>query len=201
MSSEADRAELVVQLPNGFSSGELAPPDFSQSPRLSLEQWRSARGPDGHLALAWGCVAGDARSWSPDATELAQGKLAELASGTAARLRDAPSPMHVVSASADGLARELRADAGEGHARTFVAFTPGGAHGCFVSCTAPECESAVAGAHLSGTLVAAPPPGLALRSLAFAVHHPHGALAALAAVLALAAAAAIATRPRPRAKR
>jgi len=195
MSSPLD---VKLVLPSGFSAGDLAAPDLSQSPQLALEQWASARDASGHVALAWGCVAGDASAWNADATEIAQGKLAEIASATAARMRDAPTPMHVTADA--GFERALVADGGGARARTFVAFTRGRAHGCFASCVESGVDSgaacdALVGARLEGALVPAPPPGLALRSLSLAVHHPHGALAALGAVLALGAALAIATRP------
>src|ERR1700729_822780 len=58
------------------------PPDLSQSPQLTLESWQSARDSTGDVTLAWGCFSANVTEWSADATELAQGKLAELASGT-----------------------------------------------------------------------------------------------------------------------
>ena len=85
-------------------------------------------------------------------------------------------------------------------ARTFVAFTPGRAHGCFVVCASDSgaCREAVRTAHLEGELVAPPPPGWALRALAFAVHHPDGALAAVLALVLAGAALAVLTRPKPK---
>ncbi len=197
MSSAAESASVRVALPSAFSAGNLAPPPF-QSPRLALEQWRSARAPSGELALAWSCAGGDASSWSADATELANGKLAELASGTAARLRNRPTPMHVVATTDAGRERTLE---GEGAlARTFVAFTAGRAHGCFVVCAsdADACRDAVRTARVEGELVAPPPPGWALRSLSLAVHHPDGALAGLVALVVAGAALAVLTRPKPK---
>jgi hypothetical protein len=190
-------AELRISLPAGYAAGDLAPPDFSQSPRLSLEQWHGARDASGQIVLAWGCTAADASSWSPDATELAQGKLAELASSTAARMRDRATPMHVVATADEGRTRSLAADGTEtGVARTFIAFTSGRAHGCFVTCTTAACEKSVADARVEGALVAPPSPGIGLRALGLAVHHPRGALGVLGAILVGAAVLAIATRPK-----
>lgn len=192
-------AEVRVQIPAGYTAGDLAAPDFTQSPRLSLEQWQSARDGSGEIVLAWGCTSADASSWSADATELAQGKLAELASSTAARMRHRATPMHVVATADDGRTRSLVADGAEtANARTFVAFTAGHAHGCFVACARDACKEAAEDAHVEGALVAPPPEGLGLRTLGLAVHHPRGALAVLGAVLVAAAALAILTRPRPR---
>lgn len=206
--------KLTVALPDGFSSGfspgDFAAPDLSQSPQLAVEQWESARDASGHVAVAWGCISGDTSSWSPDATELAENKLAEIASGTAARLRGEPTPMHVTrtsgngNGSVDGRDRTLESDGefsgAKDGARTFLAFTraPDRAHGCFVACTssaAPPCAATLASANLSGAMVDPPGPGIALRSLALVVHHPHVALGALALTVAACSALAIATRP------
>ncbi|HEY1960040.1 MAG TPA: hypothetical protein VGH28_30735 [Polyangiaceae bacterium] len=193
-------AEIRLSLPAGYAAGDLASPDFSQSPRLALEQWQSARDTSGQIVLAWGCAAAGATSWSADATELAQGKLAELASSTAARMASHATPMHVVATADEGRTRALAVDGDtqNGTARTFVAFTSGRAHGCFVLCTDASCEGAVREARVEGALVPPPSTGLGLRTLGLAVHHPRGALAVLGAVLVAAAAFAIATRPRVR---
>jgi hypothetical protein len=184
--------------------GALTRPDLSQSPRLVVEQWESRETAD--VSLAWGCIRGDSSEWSRDATDIAQGKLAELASATAARMRSAPTPMHWASSREDGRERTLIADDShaEACARTFVAFTADGAHGCFVAC-APKpqagnkgrCEDVAASASLVGELREPPPPGIVLGTLGFVVHHPHGALLSLAGVLALGAVVAIVTRARP----
>lgn len=198
-SPKGTSAEVRVQIPAGYTAGDLGAPDFTQSPRLSLEQWQSARDRSGDIVLAWGCTGADASSWSADATELAQGKLAELASSTAARMRHRATPMHVVATADDGRTRSLAADGSEtATAQTFVAFTAGRGHGCFVACADASCADAAAGARVQGALVAPPPEGLGLRTLGLAVHHPRGALAVLGAVLVAAAALAILTRPRPR---
>jgi hypothetical protein len=180
-----------------WRDADLAPPDLSQAPQLNLETWKSARADDGAASLAWGCFAGDASAWSADATDLAQGKLAEIASGTAARMRGAAAPMHVVASARDGRDRTLVADAGIGRARTLVVFTRDAphAHGCFVACTSDACVDAIDETHVTGAIVAPPPPGLALRSLALAVHHPRGALGVLGAIVVCGAALAIVTRP------
>lgn len=201
--SSPDAAALRVVVPPGFAAARLAPPDLSRSPRLALERWQSA-GPDGRASLAWGCIAGQAPGWNQDATELAQGKLAELASSTAARMLGRSSPMHVTSTSRDGRERALAGDDGarEAAARTFVVFTRDGtgarAHGCFVACAGGACRDSVGTARVEGALVDAPPAGWVLGSLSLAVHHPKGALAGLGAVLALAVAVAFVTRPRPK---
>ena len=140
-------------------------------------------------------MRGAASAWSDDATEVAQSKLIELASGTAARLRGSPSPMHVVASV--GRERTLALDDGTfGGARTFVAFSrdPDRAYGCFVTCISPSCDAAQNGAIIEGASAEPPSPGVVLRSLGFVVHHPHAAVAMLAATLVGLAMLAIVTR-------
>ncbi len=194
MSSTPDgQVRIAVTLPGGFQRVDLAPPDLTQSPQLAVEQWEGTRDASGHL-LAWGCVAGNTSAWNADATEIAQDKLAELASKTVT------APMHVVRTAQNGHERALSADDGNATARTLLAFTPDHAHGCFVACESAACREAVDDAKLAGELAPPPAPGVALDALSWAVHHPHEALAAFGAVLALAAGLAIATRPGKRKK-
>jgi hypothetical protein len=162
---------------------------------LTLEQW------DGNASAIWGCVGADVGGWSDDATEIVQGKLIELASSTAERLRGAPTPMHATHVTADGRDRTLDADDGSAnaHARTFLVFTDGQVHGCFLTCVGPRCDSkVVTDALVEGSLRDAPPPGIVLGTLGAVVHHPHAALASIGALILVAAALAIARRPKKR---
>jgi hypothetical protein len=162
-------------------------PDLSQSSRLSLERWDSTE----HVTVA--CIAADVGQWSTDATEVAQGKLTELASGTLERMRGEPTPMHTTATAHGGRERTLQGDqAPQAHARTYLTFSDGQAHGCFVACDLPCAELEQAPLAMREP----PPPGLALRSLGYAIHHPHGAGAMLGALLVALAALAIVTRPR-----
>ncbi len=179
---------VTVTIPSGFTSASVAPPDLTQSPQLSLEQWDAARDANGN-SLIWACVSAETSVWNADATELAQDKLAELASKYAAKT------MHGVRASRDGRDRTLASDDAQATARTMLAFTADRAHACFVTCTAPPCAGAVENANVSGPTVDPPHPGLALGALSYAVHHPHQALAGFGGLVVLAATLAIATRP------
>lgn len=185
--------ELVVPAPSGFTRADVAAPDLTQSPQLSVEQWASARDASGGT-LVWGCIAADATAWNADATELAQDKLTELAAKNTAKA------MHTVRTAQEGRDRALASDDARATARTILAFTPDRVHACVVACTSPECASAVEVAKISGATVDPPPPGVALGALSYAVHHPHQSLAALGGLVVLAAALAIATRPGKRKK-
>jgi hypothetical protein len=187
--------ELVVLVPSGFTrDGDLSPIDLSQTPQLALEQWGSARDATGKTTTAWACVGTDVSTWNADVTELANQKLAEIASGTAARMHGAATPMHVVQQSADARDRTLAADEGDAAARTFLVFTDARAHGCFVACV-EDCGRTIADARMTGELRDPPHAGAGLRALSYAVHHPRVAAGALLATIAVAAALAIAKRP------
>lgn len=207
MSSEADgngrqptSSGVWVNLRVSGVAGEpgVAAPDLSQSPSLRVEQWESHHTPS--RSVAWSCIGGDTSVWSPDATDLAQSKLAEIASATSERMRGTPTPMHVTETRADGRERTLTADDADAHAtaRTLLAFTEGRAHGCFVTCVGDGCGEVVANAALVGEVRAPPSPGVVLGGIGWMVHHPQRT-EMLAGVLLLGAAAlAIVTRPRPR---
>lgn len=191
--------ELLITVPAGFTrDGDLAPIDLSQTPQLALEEWGSARDATGATTpknvIAWACVGTDVGTWNADVTELANQKLAEIASGTAARMHGGATPMHVVRQSSDARDRTLAADDGDASARTFLVFTDSRAHGCFVSC-ASACGRTIDDARVTGELRDPPPAGVGLRALSNAVHHPRVAAGALLALVVVAAALAIATRP------
>ena len=177
--------EVLVTVPPGFTrDGELAPIDLTQTPQLALEQWGSARDPAGATTIAWACVGTDVGTWNADVTELANQKLAEIASGTAARMHGSATPMHVARQSVDTRDRTLAADEGDAAARTFLVFTEAPrnkmAHGCFVAC-ARDCGRTIDEAKVTGELREAPAAGAGLRALSYAVHHPRVAAGALLA--------------------
>lgn len=191
--SSPEPAEIVVAVPPGYTrDGDLAPIDLSQTPQLTLEQWGSARDPAGKTTIAWACIGTDVGTWNADVGELANQKLVEIASGTAARMHGSATPMHLVRD------HTFAADEGDAAARTFLVFTQRNgdarAHGCFVSC-ASDCGSAIDDAKVVGELRDPPPAGAGLRTLSYAVHHPRVAAGALLATIALAAALAIVKRP------
>jgi hypothetical protein len=187
--------ELFVVVPPGWTrDGDLAPIDLTQTPQLSLEQWGSARDVTGANTIAWACVGTDVGTWNADVTELANQKLAEIASGTAARMHGSATPMHDVRHSEDARDRTLAADEGDAAARTFLVFTDARAHGCFVACS-NHCGNTIDDARVAGELRDPPSAGSGLRALSYAVHHPRVAAGALLGAIALAAALAITTRP------
>lgn len=91
-----------------------------------------------------------------------------------------------------------------GHARTFLGFGGTNAHACFVVCAGPNgappaCNEVVVRARLEGS-DAPPEPGLSLRAVTWAVHHPSTSATAFGAATLLAAVLAVVTRRKPRAR-
>ena len=186
---------LDVVVPAGHTrDGELSPIDLSQTPQLALEQWGSARDAGGKTTIAWACVGADVGTWNADVTELANQKLAEIASGTAARMHGSPTPMHLVRENVRDRTFFSDDEGIAASARTFLVFTPERAHGCFVACSS-DCGSTIEDAKIVGDLREPPPAGVSLRAISYAVHHPRVAAGAIGAAVVVAAAVAIATRP------
>jgi hypothetical protein len=93
-----------------------------------------------------------------------------------------------------------------GTARTFLGFDESRVFTCFATCSDravrggrqhDACAQAVAGARLEGSRPP-PRPGLGLRSVTWAVHHPRPAGLGAVVVVLLAGILAVATRRRPR---
>ena len=188
-------ADLEVKVPAGFTrDGDLEPIDLSQTPQLALEQWGSARDASGKTTIAWACVATDVGTWNADVSELANQKLVEIASGTAARMHGSPTPMHLVHENVRDRTFFSDDEATAAAARTFLVFTPERAHGCFVACASP-CGQTIDDARIVGDLREPPPASASLRAISYAVHHPRVAAGAVGAAVIFAAAVAIATRP------
>ena len=194
--------------------GALAPPDVSSSPRVQVSSWDARTATDGRGALVFACFDVRTDGWTPDADELAAGKLTETIVGTALRMnvggfgdvavldsrREGDT---LVRAYAGTSAREthLTAHSVQGFVR---ADTPTLAS-CFAICldreTPARCDEAARTAQFSRPFVPAPSPGFALRALGALVHHPGATAWGGAALLVALGALAIATRKRPKRRR
>lgn len=108
-------------------------------------------------------------------------------------------------ADAAGRWLSLRAAGGGptvGRANTFLGFGGTNAYSCFAVCAGPNgapaaCNEVVVQARLVGG-EAPPAPGVALRSVTWAVHHPSETATAFAAATLAAAVLAVVTRRKPR---
>jgi hypothetical protein len=91
-----------------------------------------------------------------------------------------------------------------GFTKTFLGFGETNVHSCFVVCAGPNaapaaCNEVVVRTRLVGG-DAPPQPGIALRTVTWAVHHPSTTATAFGATVLLGAVIAVATRRKPRAR-
>lgn len=170
----------------------------------SYVDFRAWRGGDDGAVLAVGCVATPIPGWVEDMRPPVVARTIALAGATAERATGLP-----MDAAKDGDRVVLRAasrpnDPPLGEARTFVGFDASRVLTCFAVCAAPPpprdalgCETAVRATRLEAT-DAPPAPGVALRAVTWAVHHPRPTAATFAGAVALFALVALVTRRRPR---
>jgi hypothetical protein len=203
-----------VEPPAAWESVAFDRPDLSESPGVTLVDWR-AWGPAAPLGdtpngagargdrLVTGCFTRATSRWTPEAEPIALDKLAQVATSTALRVADV-GPLHVTTTDRRENVVSQRLE-GAWDAKTFLAFEGDTLIGCFVSCVeSPRsartagCAASVDAAHLEGAFGAPPPRGVWLTAAMAATHHPRLASAALAALAASAAMLAVATRKRPR---
>lgn len=192
--------DLVVSRPAGFTAdARLPPPDLSETPQITLEQWSTFA--DGPQRIVCACFGGQAGSWLPEADEVALQKLSQITLSTAIRAGLDVSVKPIGDAR-EGPVRTQTLDGDGAHAKTLLGFEEKTAHGCFVLCVrgGAECRAAVDASHLVGTLVEPPSPSASMRALSWAVHHPAHAGAGLLGLFVVGGIAAILTRRRVRAQ-
>jgi hypothetical protein len=180
---------------------------------------------EGHAVggLVAGCVATPIPGWVDDMRPSIEGRTVALAGAATERLLGGDFPIDARQ-SGDGKTLVLRSakdlDQGPaapivGSARTFVGFDSSSrVFTCFAACASRSgsgsgsgsgsqnpvvvgCEAAVAGSRLEGSSEP-PTPGLALRSVTWAVHHPRPFALGAAIFITSLAVLAIVRRPRPR---
>ncbi len=180
---------------------------MSASPRVRVASWEAWRSADGRGHLVAACFDVTTGGWTPDADELARGKLHEAIGAAAVRAVGAGSL--VVKDEREEPATHLRTYEGHADAALFARSAQGFVQApepmlasCFALCadrvTPGRCEEAVLAARFSRHFVPAPAPGLALRALGALVHHPDATAWGGATLLVLAGALAVATRKRPK---
>jgi hypothetical protein len=196
--------DLELGAPPGWVTAEEAPPSLKAGADLAVDRWSSWRPPDGGGPVeVAGCFGVDLSAWTDEATGFAQGQLAAMVAGVAARL-DPSTSLHVVRTERSGHVAEQAFAAGDETngpvvARTFLGFAsldPPRLHGCFVLCapSSGECQQSVTAAKGTG-FTEAPSASLPLRAVVTGVHHPK-AVATLGVLLFLVAGAvAVWTRP------
>jgi hypothetical protein len=194
----ADAAALAVEIPEGWSRIEIAPP-AAQSARVrltSLQAW----GQQGGAALAIACHETQIDGYTPEADGFVRDRLVGVAAGLAEKLgTEAPRPSSPPR-RAQTVAIDLESPASTG--RAVYGFSRHDDAITLVSCVGVcakkhACAEPLARARLTGALVDPPPPTLSMRALGLVLHHPRGAAAACVGLAIVLGIVAVATRRRP----
>lgn len=171
---------------HGFAPAEgVEPPAIAASSGARLVGFRPLRGPGGAV-FASGCVATSIPGWVDDMRAPIEARTVALVGAASERLRgapidvgtdelDRPAPTAHVLARAHVLRLASRLEEPPiGSARSFVGFDDGAVLTCFATCVAEDpalCSGATRASRLVGS-TPAPAPGVALRGVDWAVHHP-----------------------------
>jgi len=203
--SAQPKVTLRIEPPAAWPSAPLAPPDLSETPQVTLVEWR-AWGPDRlpNVRFVVGCFASEVTTWAEEADDIALDKLAQIASSTALRVAGLGAFTRTARAKTTLVTTARLEGTGDSRgvlsATTVLGFTAGQAYGCFVLCVDPTqtCRDSAFTAALDGPLTPPPAPNVAVRTLALLVHHPGAAGWGLVGLFVGAGALAVATRKRPR---
>ncbi len=211
----ASRVRVGVDVPAGWLDAAIERPKIAESSGAFFASYAASRAPADApraptTALVRGCVATPVPGWVEDMRPAVEGRTIALAGAAAAKITGAP-----VDARSDGqgaFALRLASDLDGPHvgtARTFVGFDEDGhVLTCFATCAGPPppagsppssraCDAATATARLEGSSPA-PAPGLALRGVTWAVHHPVPFAEGAAIAVFTAGFLAVVLRRRPR---
>lgn len=195
---------VAAEAPSAWVAAEIARPPLAESSGASWDSWKAWRSPAKDASLVTACVAAPVPGWVEDMRPAFASRGVSLAGATAAQIVgfgvetfDEPD--------AAGQWLSFRATGGGptvGRTRTFLGFGGTNAHSCFVVCAGPNgapeaCNEVVVQARLVGG-DAPPAPGIALRSVTWAVHHPSETASSFAAATLAAAVLAVITRRKPR---
>lgn len=207
----APRARLAVVAPGGVPA-EVAAPPLTGAAGAEIRDTVALR-VDGALVLG-ACVVTPLPGWVEDMRPPVTARAHAWTAKLAERIVGAPVDVRDVDARGVGGVHAV-AGSGErlGSARVMVGFEAGTEPRvltCGVACArrvdaaAPEagsrtCEGIVRASHLEGD-TPPPPPGAALRGVAWAVHHPSSTTLAAGAFGALGLLALVALRRRPRSR-
>ncbi len=197
---------VVAEPPAAWVAADVARPPIAESTGASWSSWSASRSPGDEAAMVRACVAAPVPGWVEDMRPALANRTVALAAATAERVTG--FPIETADAGAWLALHPVgRTEPVLGATRTFLGFEGDSAFGCFVVCAARRqpnaaaapCNEVVVRAQLEG---GSPPPrpGVALRTVTWAVHNPRPTALAFGAVAVLAGAAAVATRRKPRAR-
>jgi hypothetical protein len=202
-------AVIVADPPAEWRPAEVTPPRIAESAGAELASWRASRDPMSETTLVTGCVATPVPGWVDDMRPSVEARTVALAGAVAEKITGRPidarpdgnmsSLLHLRSAA------DLDRDPPPiGAARALVGFDERRVFTCFATCvargseeTVSRCADLARQARLVGSQ-APPSPGIALRAVTWAVHHPRPAAFGFAVAAAAAFVTAVAARRRPR---
>ncbi len=201
---------VATEPPPGWVVADVAQPAIGGGSGATFTQWNASRSLATGDVLLLGCVATPIPGWVEDMRPSVQARTTSLMAASTERIVGSQ-----VETSEDTLALALRpvgAPRGTppvGSARTFVGWDAHAVVTCFAVCARPaasscgtasrECDASVVNARLVGGTVA-PPPGLALGALTWAVHHPTKTVAFASVVTFAVGVLAVLLRRRPRSR-
>jgi hypothetical protein len=199
------------------ASAEVAQPPLAGGSGARVTQWIARRAPATRDTLLLGCVATPIPGWVEDLRPSVEQRTLGLM--TASAERAVGSPVEARTAEVRGVKHFLLRAAGHpetapplGIGRTFLGWDARSVVTCLAVCATPgargepslraptrPCDATVLDAELEGS-AAAPPAGLALTSVTWAVHHPATSVTWGACGAAALGALAVAFRRRPRSR-
>jgi hypothetical protein len=199
---------VTAEPPSGWVAAEIASPKIAESAGAVMIDWRAARSPEDSAAFVTGCVATPIPGWVEDMRPAIDARTTALAGASAAMITAAPIDMRADARETLFVLRAANDLGGPpiGSARTFLGFDESRVFTCFATCAdrpragAPRhdaCARSVLTARLDGSSTP-PRPGLGLRGVTWAVHHPRPTALGGGVIVLLAGILAIAARRRPR---
>lgn len=201
-----------AEAPPGWIATEIPRPALGGGSGATLTQWSARRSPASGEVLLVGCVATPIPGWVEEMRPAVQARTLALTTTSAERVV--------------GIAVETREEGGRlflrpvgatddlahvGVSRTFIGWSQREVVTCFATCGTPQlpdlpaqraaraCDATVDQARLAGS-TDAPPPGLALGAVTWAVHHPSKTVLWGGLLTFFAGAVAVLSRRRPRSR-
>jgi hypothetical protein len=194
---------VAASPPAGWVATEIERPRIAESSGAAFTAWNALGGSEGDARFVAGCVATPIPGWVEDMRPAVEGRTVALAGAVAGKIAGTPIDARPGEAGVLDLraANDLNGPV-IGHARAFVGFDASRVFTCFATCVSRQgpsrgCDRAVVESRLEGSLPP-PTPGLALRSVTWAVHQPRPATIVGLGVIAIASILAVVLRRRPR---
>ena len=206
----APSVALHRELPPGWVevAAEVPRPPIGSS--STFTQWQAWRSPVTNETLLVGCVATPIPGWVDDMRPTVEARTVNVMNASVERVVGAPiETRDLVGHFGLRLVGAPEGSPWIGVGRTFVGWDEHNVLTCFVSCASSKhdnradvqriCDSNVLASRLDDGM-APPPPGVALRAVTWAVHHPATSVRWGGVVVFALGVVAVASRRRPRSR-